>query len=203
MLQMKSQLEKLITERLGDPNTVQPDPHLTKPWEDLVSKARQADAVGRPWLTELMNFIKEQVEKVYAESESQKAATGAKPTSRKSVNKGRGSSFTDLPIEKRQDILRKQSQQFYSILNKARSAGFFEFSDEDILRYMASYAYLYDSQHASGGWSRFPWNVAFRTLCDIKARVMSNGFPKTVWIDFYVRFAMYKRAFESPSKRSS
>jgi len=67
-------------------------------------------------------------------------------------------------------------------------------SEEEIARLRASYAYVYDSkQHERGaGWSRFPWDVAMRELCAIKAQAV--GRTKTVSEDFYARFYM-KQSF--------
>ena len=61
----------------------------------------------------------------------------------------------------------------------------------------ASYAYVYDwkmrsrsSNHVGDGWSRFPWNVAFRELCQIKAAAV--GPSKTVTTTFYENFKLAK-----------
>jgi len=100
--------------------------------------------------------------------------------------------FTDLPIELRQDVLRASAKEFAS---KPRPEDVL-FSEEEIARLRASYAYLLDSQQEKKGWSRFPWDVSMRELCAIKARAL--GPTKTVTENFYARYYMK----QSSSRRS-
>ncbi|KIM46105.1 hypothetical protein M413DRAFT_16853 [Hebeloma cylindrosporum] len=96
--------------------------------------------------------------------------------------------FTSLPIEVRQDKIRKLSKQFASYPR----SGHFLMLDEDVARVRASCAYVYDYEqrksYSSNNYSRFPWDLAMRELCAIKAR--ANGRPKTVDGDFYDHFNM-------------
>ncbi|TRM60307.1 RNA dependent RNA polymerase-domain-containing protein [Schizophyllum amplum] len=72
------------------------------------------------------------------------------------------------------------------------------FEEAHIRRLAASYAYVHDWKEkrpfansiVGDGWSRFPWNVAFRELCHIKADAV--GYSKTVMMSFYERFKLAK-----------
>lgn len=96
---------------------------------------------------------------------------------------GKHSSFTERNISDRQDVLRALSLEFSS---SPKLEDVPTIIDEDTLsRLRASYAYIYDREQCSGkeGWSRFPWNMATRELCTIKAKAL--GPYKTVTDDFY------------------
>ena len=197
-------LDRVISERLGDHSrVVRPDPHLTRPWESFAERAQQVREKGHTRMTEAMDLIKREVEMVYNGAfDAQRNAvrentTLPKPKSRRpAFGKSRTPSFTDLPIEKRQDILRKQSQRFQSVLVTLKEAGYVEWSDTEILQCMASYLYLYDSKVAKGGWSRMPWNLALRILCCIKANAVSDGRYKTLLEDFYNNFVISRLALD-------
>jgi len=60
------------------------------------------------------------------------------------------------------------------------------FSQEEVARLRASYAYLDDWTNRKG--TRFPWNVAFNDLGEIKLRA-SRDFKPISW-DFYERMSM-------------
>jgi RNA-dependent RNA polymerase len=114
---------------------------------------------------------------------------GAGKTSRaaakkgKSVQRGRAE-FTHRSIETRQDFLRRMSREFVS----GPPAGeVFVLSQEEVARLRASYAYLYD--WTKGG-SRFPWNVAFNELGEIKLRAQKD-FKPISW-DFYEKMSIRK-----------
>jgi len=103
-------------------------------------------------------------------------------------------SFTDLPIEARQDTIQKLSKQFVSLPPPA--SGKFLMQDEEIARLSASYAYKYDYERQFGKSTvtSFPWDVAMRELGAIKAR--ATGGHKTVVGDFYDHFNMkYPKCF--------
>ncbi|TFY59667.1 hypothetical protein EVG20_g7698 [Dentipellis fragilis] len=87
------------------------------------------------------------------------------------------SNFTKQKIEKRQDMLRELSAEFASVPITC-----LYFSKNEVGRVRASYAYYYDYEHRTCP-SRFPWNVAMRTLCDIKAS--ATGRHKTMTENFY------------------
>ena len=95
-------------------------------------------------------------------------------------------SFTDQPIEARQDILRKNSREFASF--PVVESLFM--SSDDIALIRASCAYVYDYEKKKYGpppsFTRFPWDVAMRELCTIKAK--ATGRHKTVSGDFYDHF---------------
>ncbi|KAJ7665536.1 RNA dependent RNA polymerase-domain-containing protein [Mycena rosella] len=107
-----------------------------------------------------------------------------------------------LPIERKQDILRELSRDLatgppglsmdavrdflYAVV--ATGADGLAGQDE-AARIKASYAYFYDSEQAWTKWSRFPWNVAFRELCLIKCRSRKTSL-KPVNSEFYERFTM-------------
>ena len=90
--------------------------------------------------------------------------------------------------EVRQDKIRKLSKEFVSY----PPAGHFLMLEEDIARIRASCAYVYDYEqrksYSSNNYSRFPWDLAMRELCTIKAR--ATGRFKTVASHFYDHFNM-------------
>ncbi|KAA1476614.1 hypothetical protein DENSPDRAFT_827653 [Dentipellis sp. KUC8613] len=133
------------------------DEALTQPWRDA---HRRAALVGETMLAEL-TAIEEHVRACY---EHHKAEV-------------MDSNFTKQKIEKRQDMLRELSAEFAGV-----PTAFVFFSEQEAARVRASYAYYYDYEHRSCP-SRFPWNVAMRTLCDIKAN--ATGRHKTMTEYFY------------------
>ncbi len=177
--------ERLFVEmkRVSAPLDEGPDPDLILPWDNLVQWAER----GKPEAVEMkrrdLGRIAIHVHQVY------RMHTAILITSR---SKGPGSShFTGLPIEERQDRLRKVSKAFASgppledlptIVDK-----------DQLARFRASYAYKYDAEQKQqhDGWSRFPFNVAMRELCDIKARTL--GTHKVVQNSFYERFKLLDR----------
>jgi len=92
--------------------------------------------------------------------------------------------FTDRNITTRQEILRRLSAQFRV---EASNKAFIFFSSEDILTVMASYACTLEPVKGF----RFPYDVAFRTLCEIKAK--SIGPTHTVVTDIHEQMAINKR----------
>ncbi|KAJ7129577.1 RNA dependent RNA polymerase-domain-containing protein [Mycena epipterygia] len=94
--------------------------------------------------------------------------------------------FTRLPIERRQDILRELSREF------ATGPPGLSMDEDEAARIKASYAYWVDAEQRRWGvgWSRFPWDVAFRELCLIKTRSSKVSSLKPVNSDFYERFTM-------------
>lgn len=94
--------------------------------------------------------------------------------------------FTDIPIERRQDVLRSVSREFASGPDEA---GMLMLHDQ-IVRLKASYAYIYDFNTDRRKWSRFPWDCSMRELAEIKAK--STGRSRTVKGDFYEKLALKK-----------
>lgn len=83
-----------------------------------------------------------------------------------------GRTFTDLAIETRQDRLRALSMEFSR--DPPLGVGYIALRTVDErMEFKASYAY---EQHPR---QRFPWDVATKTLCSLKA-TSSPGVPRTV-----------------------
>ncbi|SRR5713226_10132484 len=97
-----------------------------------------------------------------------------------------GPGFTRQSIEVRQDRLRRVSRKF---VEGPPAAETFVFSQEEVARLRASYAYMYDWEKRGG--TRFPWNVAFDELGEIKLRVQRDFKP--ISRDFYEK--MHIRRF--------
>ena len=163
-------------------------PNRCKIDQDLVTPWNKAIELSNRWVAEENNTrmkleleaIAEHVKSVY--NEHRGSLTSPSKATRNSPQKG--APFTGLPIEVRQDAIRKLSRKFVSF----PPPGKFLMPDEEIARVRASYAYKYDHEIRSSGWTRFPWDVAMRELCAIKAR--ATGRPKTVAGDFYDHFNM-------------
>ncbi|KIY48407.1 hypothetical protein FISHEDRAFT_23685, partial [Fistulina hepatica ATCC 64428] len=166
------QLEKTFAPlSLGDTaNSKPPDMDLAKPWLDAVDLAqkRMRNEGKDKSLHQDLGVIADHVHKVYDRRYT-------------------GGNFTSKPIEQRQDELRALSKLFAEVppVEKMQCL-----TDENIIRrYAASFAYYYDWEERSSkegvtgdGWSRFPFNVAFRELCHIKAQ--ASGTTKTVTYPF-------------------
>ncbi|KAF5380169.1 hypothetical protein D9615_006104 [Tricholomella constricta] len=150
------------------------DPHLTQPWVDAVEMAKR----GSPELARAkqmdLSKIAEHVQTMFR-------------MHRSDINK----TFTNQAIESRQDILRNLSKRFAASPSPDELMTFTDAAS--ISRLRASYAYLYDLEQKkrSLGWSRFPWDVALRELCHIKASAL--GPCKTVTTGFYERFKLSRR----------
>ncbi|KAI0737583.1 RNA dependent RNA polymerase-domain-containing protein, partial [Daedaleopsis nitida] len=172
IIEKKCQEEyKRIEQRLSD-ERLDEDKDLSRPWYDACERAAlQEQKQGVCFMQEDLEVIRKHVEEVFDDH-------------KKKLGQGQGKAFTDLRIEKRQDILRSLSKKFHAkpeYPNPEERVPAFSDHDED--RIKASYAYVYDRKMSYKTWSRFPWNVAMRALCDIKAHAL--GFPKTVAHDFY------------------
>ncbi|KAF4602055.1 hypothetical protein EYR40_005257 [Pleurotus pulmonarius] len=164
------------------------DLDLQQPWKQAEALAKQMASRGYTERAEDLEKIKRHVETMYREHRKQ-----VKP-------KKEGEDFTGIPIEARQDTLRSLSRQFSSLPSSANLPSFVAidqpatsmFGNEEVSLIKASYAYIFDHQENSGrkGWTRFPWDVAMRDLCHIKARAL--GPHKTVSGDFHARFQVKK-----------
>ncbi|KAM6492722.1 RNA dependent RNA polymerase domain containing protein [Amanita muscaria] len=101
-----------------------------------------------------------------------------------------GADFTNLPITRRQDILRKVSKEFHEGPKPEEMQVYT--SEMEIARLRASFAFIYDLEcnKRRRKWSRFPFDVAARELCAIKAS--AAGPWKTVKGSFYEKFKMAK-----------
>lgn len=170
------------------------DPVLTAPYREILSKVDRPG--GEHYLADL-ELIKRHVEQEYdaynksAIKEREARYAGGQQSPRKSPRKG--AVFTERPIEERQDILRAASKRF-AITPDPKTL---HMTEELAERVKASFAYYRDCHRKN--WdpdkdgpregskmvhcTRFPFNVAFRTLCDIKAKSLGNH--KTVCSSFY------------------
>jgi len=184
-VERKRRLAEMDT--LFSPLNEDPDPHLTKPWLDVAQMAEEGPTSEVNSKRRDLSLIAVHVKAMYNEHR----AKG------KNVVKGTGSSFTSLAIEIRQDSLRALSKKFASSPRPEELNSLMDAST--ISRLRASYAYLYDSEENDpkkpngngNGWSRFPWDVAMRDLCQIKADAL--GPHKTITTDFYERFKVWRR----------
>ncbi|KAF9561155.1 hypothetical protein CPC08DRAFT_689324 [Agrocybe pediades] len=154
-----------------------PDEELTKPWDDAVKWAESCtNTQQKATRMKQLGLIAIHVQQVY-----QKHATV------------RSRNFTKMPIEVRQDRLREISKIFQSgpSLDDVQDI---IFDETTLSRIRASYAYKYDAEQnlkegddgvQVQGWSRFPWNVAMRSLGFIKAN--ATGTAKALADPYYQR----------------
>jgi RNA-dependent RNA polymerase len=158
------------------------DEDLVAPWNRAIKLSKRlATEEKNTWMKRELEEIAKHIESVYdvhRDSFSPKKVSN----SQKSIV-----SFTELPIEARQDAIRKLSKRFVSF----PPPGKFLMQDEEIARLRASYAYKYDYdkwQFIKSAGTSFPWDVAMRELGAIKAR--ATGGHKTVVGEFYDHFNM-------------
>ncbi|KAG6846996.1 hypothetical protein H0H93_010704 [Arthromyces matolae] len=158
------------------------DPHLTEPWKTAVEASGKGDPRVVKAMKNDLQKIQHHVEELYQEHKDRRMPI---------QHEGKSRSFTSLPIEVRQDILRAFSKRFASY---PTSADMEVHTDPALIaRLRASYAFTYDLQQkaSSNSWSRFSWDLAMRDLCLIKANAL--GPSKTVTTGFYERFKMARR----------
>ncbi|GJE99769.1 RNA dependent RNA polymerase [Phanerochaete sordida] len=211
-------LTALILQRLGDPNYIKLDDDLAEPWynfkarveqsrkarknqssetkvdQSIDAKADQSRRVEDTWMGNLLEAIKKGVKTKREEWAGRRNLKASDESKEKGAEKGKGkaNAFTGLRIEKRQDVLRACSKSFHSLLADLHV---FQLSDRELLRYIASYAYIWDHE-TTGRWTRFPWDVAFRVLCEIKAEAVTRGNTKTTTAEFYYKMTINKRSLE-------
>ena len=88
--------------------------------------------------------------------------------------KATGKTFTDLPIETRQDRLRALSKEFAKDPQLEVGIGYVALRTfDERMEFKASYAYYKHPRQ------RFPWDVATSTLCKLKA-ASAPGVPRMV-----------------------
>jgi len=135
------------------------DEDLSRVWEEEVHRLDQMERTDPV----LADFMKAELELIrnHVEARRKKSQTLAK-------------AFTDLPIRERQLQLRQESADFD---DGPKGLDFFDTTR--VRRLRASYAYIYDREFCKSQgqrkWSQWPWNVAMRELCDIKATSSSAG----------------------------
>jgi RNA-dependent RNA polymerase len=169
--------QRLIDEKFQDTRFPIADADLIAPWLEIRAIAdRVATEEGNDRKKRDLKRIEDHVQFMYNEHKLQRQPTKKAPSDKRAA-------FSDFRIEIRQEKLRQLSKEFFSI----PCADELEFSERERARLLASYAYYYDSQQRKK-WSRFPWDLAMRELCAIKAH--KDGLSKTVSIDFYERFIL-------------
>lgn len=169
-----------VDDIFNTPGRPSADPDLVAPWSQ--AKLR-ADRLFEKTRCDRMQRELELIQNhVYCIHKAYKAAIADASA------KG-GSTFTDLSIETRQDVLRTSAKNFAA---SPRPEDILTMSEAEIASLRASYAYLHDSKQAM--WSRFPWDVAMRELCHIKARAI--GPTKTVTTQFYERYHLKQASFK-------
>ncbi|KAI0089888.1 RNA dependent RNA polymerase-domain-containing protein [Irpex rosettiformis] len=187
---------KVIKERLGAVR-IQPDEDLQQPWTEFLEKVAleashsHSQTAGGPesdppvlYLARMKSAIEDHVNGVY-ENEWTEWRSQTSQTDSRSKGKGKAA-FTDLSIVKRQDILRSVSLKFHS--NPDPNATWMH-DEEAIARLKASYAYILGCKKSK---PRFPFDVAYRSLCKIKAQAISNNTEKTITSAFYSRMDLHK-----------
>ncbi|RDB26117.1 RNA-dependent RNA polymerase 1 [Hypsizygus marmoreus] len=153
-----------------------PDQHLTQPWEDA---KRRAEGGSNHDIVQAkrrdLSKIAVHVQRMFFEHKLELSKD-----------------FTGLQITLRQDVLRSLSKKFSSAPQPSEMECL---TDEALIsRLRASYAYIYDMERHEqypNSFSRFPWNLAFRELCSIKASAL--GPYKAVTNGFYERFKLSRR----------
>jgi len=163
------------------------DEDLIAPWDQAMKLSRRLAAEQKTnYMKNELDEIAKHVRSVYEDHRvtfSPKKAPRSIATQRASSSLHLTVSFTELPIETRQNEIRKISKQFVSF----PPPGKFFMQDEEIARLRASYAYKceFDNRRGTAG-NSFAWDVAMRELGAIKAR--ATGGHKTVVGEFYDHF---------------
>ena len=198
----KKECTRALTQidQVFSPLSITADPDLLQPWREATDAADRGspESVKRKKLD--LSRIAVHVQDMYKEHRLKMILANKETPSGPSnlMGSSKRTSFTKLPIEIRQDVLRGISKKFASApcLDDMESI----MDEAMIARFRASYAYKYDAEMRSTGtddregrspWSRFPWDVAMRELCAIKARAL--GPHKTVTTGFYERFKLSGR----------
>lgn len=163
---------------------VKPDHDLTKAYDEALTRAQKLiDKSKNSGMMDELELIKKCVVEASVAHAQAKEATRPQPNGGK---RGKDHSFTNLSIEKRQDILRAISIQLDSFpvrelrttlrigltqvaLQDPNNCDLVYFSYEDAVRVRASYTYHY-MYALKRKPSRFPFDVAMRELCLAKAR---------------------------------
>ncbi|KAK0490935.1 RNA dependent RNA polymerase-domain-containing protein [Armillaria novae-zelandiae] len=165
------QLSK-VEQKMNACSTFVADEELKAPWRDAdMLKDRRKD----------LDAIKTHVQGVYQKHRSQVNNVHGRRNVHASPKKG--VSFTDLPIETRQDELRALSKEFAA-----------KPSPEDLVAITGTEAAMingFQRTRAGTKWTRFPWDMAMRELCAIKAR--GGGCWKALNGDFYERMMIKGR----------
>lgn len=179
------------------------DPDLIVPWQDAEARVQELLAKPEQHMRDVghaqqkaLEAIKTHVAQVHGRFNDLMRTTtsaaggtgtgggGVAGTSRAAGDNKSG--FTGRSIETRQDLLRRTSWEFVSGPAPAET---FVFSQAEVARLRASYAYLHDWMKKPGG-TRFPWSVAMRELGLIKLRARKDFKPLSQ--DFYEKMSIRK-----------
>lgn len=173
---IQTQVQVMVKEKFKDAVALLerqniPDTVLLAPHDDVLERIKETRQDVDPFVVEhgerlsrAVDSLVKQVDEIHE---------------RWRLDKGPG--FTALPIEERQDRLRKRSQEFSST---PEGVCFTVLSPEEARRIKTSYAYkAYNS--------RFPWDMAFATLCELKA-LSTAGSLKPVSYEFYYHFKLHQ-----------
>ncbi|KAI0344209.1 hypothetical protein BDW22DRAFT_1392606 [Trametopsis cervina] len=155
----------------------QVDADLTTPWHEFEKRVSEKEStLGGPSQVNMKAAIETHVLSVFEEWSN---------LLKVKKNEDKAVKFTAMDIRTRQDGLRAISQMF------ATGPAFVEsyFDSTEANRLKASYAYIVGCARKK---HRFPFDVAYRVLCGIKAHAVSNGTEKPVASDFYARFILHK-----------
>lgn len=172
------QLDDLFINNRGP---VRLDNELAAPWYDALAMANR-------WKVQENNDrMLSDLEKIRKHVEAVYVAHRGEMTSPRKPGKPDRSGFTSMSTVSRQDTMRNLSKRFAA----SPSPDDLLMSKDEIARVRASYAYVYDWEQRKErlpGFTRFPWDMAMRELCAIKAR--ATGRWKTTAGDFYDHFNM-------------
>ncbi|KAH9939845.1 RNA dependent RNA polymerase-domain-containing protein [Amylocystis lapponica] len=148
------------------------DTDLAKPWRDAEELARSLqEKYADVKMTQDLEKVHAHVVSIYQTWKTLKA-------------------LTRLPIVERQDRLRQASRMFHS-----GPEDLVYFNATTVMHLRASCAYVYDYEISPMRWSRFPWDVSMRTLCQIKATALGefNTVVKNIYSGMQI-----SRAFLAP-----
>lgn len=175
------QVAKADAKRIMDRFHSAEDPHLVAPYKDALARAHRLNVKCNPLMLRELQTIEAHVKNVMMKH-------------RKQI---RGD-FTLKAIEERQDILRGLSVAFslsgFLATLQAQPvmpSGDIQINELDAIGHteaeliMASYAYLVDRDGKKE--SRFPYDVAFRNLCKIKADACGG---RMILYDHYLKFKL-------------
>ncbi|RXW15104.1 hypothetical protein EST38_g10750 [Candolleomyces aberdarensis] len=215
--ELRNEWKGKIERKTGPETSFVMDPDLVAPYQEFermaakeVARRNAADEVSGPGVTlsvaqsssggnpseewsyaNDLILIRKHVEEIYKEHKEKigqaPAGGGGRPSSSLPGSDLDSAALTGLPIQRRQDILRSLSRKFAMY----PTADELHLSPGWAARVKASYAYFYDcgQQKNKRKWTQFPWNVAFRDLCDIKAQV-DSGYKTVRRECFYDRMAL-------------
>ncbi|KAI0646416.1 RNA dependent RNA polymerase-domain-containing protein [Trametes meyenii] len=132
------------------------DEDLARPWLMALKDADTLRKSGHTAKWDALQRIQAHVEEVY-------------PKFQEKFGRSAAGSFTSLPIEERQDVLRAESRMFHSQPTELLAL-------DDPTTIKASCMYVHAYEQGGRGRSRIPWDVAAGTLCETKAK--ARGSPQ-------------------------